>query len=109
MATAHKERDEVKYWRDFLCCYTVVTTLSQFSLGRCRADGKLKTFSYIPLKQKSSSSHAADRLKLRVTICCFESTDIIAMLLMKWRSQYQSVHMLYTKDQESVFLHLLKT
>ena len=57
MATAHKERDEVKQWRNFLCCYTVVSSLSHFSLGRCRAAGKLTTFSYIRLKQKSSSSH----------------------------------------------------
>ena len=79
-------------------------------MGSCHSAEKLTTFSYIRLKQKSSSLHTADRLKLRVTICRFESTDI-AMLLMKWRSQYHSVHILYTEDQESrtAFLYLLQT
>lgn len=54
----------------------IVSTLSQFSLGHCRAPGKLTTFSYVRLKQKSSSSHTADRLKPRVSICRFESSDI---------------------------------
>lgn len=59
-----------------LLLHNIVSTLSHFSLGHCRAPGKLMTFSYVRLKQKSSSSHTADRLKPRVSICRFENSDI---------------------------------